>query len=120
MNRRAMLLSGALAVSPLTTSAMERPIARVSVLANGKLLLNDRVTSIAELTAALGTLKKQRGLVWYYRENANAEPTAQATEVINLIVEYQLPVSMSSKADFADYIDENGQSRPRQPQVGRR
>jgi hypothetical protein len=30
-----------------------------------------------------------------------------------MIIERKLPVSMSTKPDFSDYVDEQGKSRPR-------
>jgi len=29
--------------------------------------------------------------------------------VVKLVVKYKLPISMSSKPDFSDYVDESGQ-----------
>jgi hypothetical protein len=34
---------------------------------------------------------------------------------IELVIKYRLPISMSTKADFADAIDANGRSQPRKP-----
>jgi hypothetical protein len=49
----------------------------------------------------------------YYRENARSEAGSEAMSVIDLVVKYGLPISLSSKSDFSDYIDANGQSQPR-------
>jgi hypothetical protein len=32
---------------------------------------------------------------------------------VQLIIKYKLPVSMSAKPDFSDYVDAKGVSRPR-------
>jgi hypothetical protein len=37
----------------------------------------------------------------------------QAIEAFKLIVESKLPISLSTKSDFSDYVDEKGQSLPR-------
>jgi len=89
------------------------PILRLSVLASGKVFLEGKESSIPDIRKALEKTKANKGAVWYYRENGKGEPPPQAMEVIKLIVEYKLPISMSSKPDFSDYINENGQSRPR-------
>ena len=94
--------------------AQTPPIARVSALADGRLLLNGEPVTLSVLSAALKKLKMVNGVVWYYRENGQGEPTPQAMSAIKLIVEHSLPVSMSSKADFSDYIDQTGNSKPRQ------
>ena len=91
----------------------KNPILRLSVLASGKVLLEGKASNIPEIKKALEKIKTNGGAVWYYRENGKGEPPPQAMEVIKLVVEYKLPISMSSKPDFSDYIDENGQSRPR-------
>jgi hypothetical protein len=89
------------------------PILRLSVLASGKVLLEGKESNIPEIRKALEKTKASGGVVWYYRENGKDEPPSQAMELIEVIVENKLPISMSSKPDFSDYIDENGQSRPR-------
>jgi hypothetical protein len=52
-------------------------------------------------------------VVWYHRENPAGEPPPQGTAVIQLIIKHRLPVSMSTKPDFSDYVDDKGVSRPR-------
>jgi hypothetical protein len=42
---------------------------------------------------------------------ANSEPPPQSASDIRLVVEYQLPISMSPKPDFFDYIDKDGSSK---------
>jgi hypothetical protein len=51
--------------------------------------------------------------VWYYREAGQQEPPPEAMQVIKLIADNALPVSLSSKPDFSDYIGEGGQPHPR-------
>lgn len=117
MHSRRKIFAFSLAlIAHANTMAQTPPIARVSALADGRLLLNGEVTSLAALSAALKKLKGANGVVWYYRENGQSEPTPQAMSAIKVIVEHSLPVSMSSKADFSDYIDEAGKSKPRQRQ----
>jgi hypothetical protein len=95
--------------------AQQQDVARVSAFSSGKLLLNGKSTDLQSLDAELKRLKAIGGSVWYYRENPQSEPPSQAMEAIKLVVHHQLPISMSSKPDFSDYIDENGRSVPRKP-----
>ncbi len=53
------------------------------------------------------------GGVWYHRQNPASEPPPQGPAVIQMIIKHQLPVSMSSRPDFSDYVDSKGVSRPR-------
>lgn len=88
-------------------------IVRLSVLTSGKVLLNGRESTLSDVKKALEKTKSEKGTVWYYRENGRGEPPPQAMEVIKLVVENSLPISMSSKPDFSDYIDDKGNSHPR-------
>jgi hypothetical protein len=109
------ILTIAIIALPLIASACaEQPnVARVSVLTSGKILLNGRESELPAIEAEFKRLKKANGGVWYYRENAQLEPSARAMTVIQLVVENVLPVSMSTKPDFSDYVDDQGKTHPR-------
>ena len=106
----ALLIVAAWSISPVASA--ER-VAKVAVLSSGVVLLDGKQTTLQALEEHFKGLKATGGAVWYYRENPRAEPTAQAMAVVQLIIKYQLSVSMSSKRDFSDYIDQDGISRPR-------
>lgn len=89
------------------------PVTRLSVLRTGKILLDGKDATISDVRSALETARAKRGSVWYYRESSKGEPPPQAIEVFKLIVESKLPISLSTKPDFSDYVDDDGQSRPR-------
>ena len=110
-----MLKHLALLLSFVVATALAQPvnIARVSALASGGLLLNGKPADIRMIDAAFQQLKTSKGAVWYYRESAQAEPSPEAMSVIKLVVQYGLPVSMSTKPDFSDYVDANGRSQVR-------
>lgn len=91
------------------------PVAKVTALSSGRLLLNGSEITVQTLGAELERLKANGGAVWYDRENPQRKPSPQAMAVIEQVVRHQLPVSLSSQADFSDYIDKNGRSRPRRP-----
>ena len=93
--------------------AEKNPVLRISVLASGKLVLNGMESNLPEVKEALGKARSEKAVVWYYREGGKGEPPQQAVEVIKLVIENNLPISMSSKPDFSDYIDDKGQSHPR-------
>jgi len=91
------------------------PVARVSVLSSGELLLNGQSTTLVELDAKFQQLKSKGGTVWYYRQDAQAEPSAEAMSVVKLVVKYALPISMSTQPNFSDYVDNQGHARAREP-----
>jgi len=94
-------------------TAEKNPVLRISVLASGKILLDGKESSLPEIKQMLGKARSEKAVVWYYRESGKGEPPQQAREVIQLVIENNLPISMSSRPDFSDYIDDKGQSRPR-------
>ena len=85
-------------------------ILKVSVLTSNAVLLNGIEVGPDELSAAFANAEKNNGTVWYYRENAAGEPPPASTQVIQMIIDNKLPISMSTKPDFSDYVDENGNS----------
>jgi hypothetical protein len=105
----------AVLVLPVVAGAQLTNIAKVSVLSSGKTLLNGREANLAKIEAEFKRLKNTKGTVWYYREDGQSEPRPEAMAVIRLVADNGLAVSMSSKPDFSDYIDDKGDSHPRKP-----
>jgi hypothetical protein len=101
-----------LALMAPAASGAER-VARVAVFSSGAVQLDGRPTTVPALDAELRKLKSDKGVVWYHRENPASEPPPQGQAVIQLIIKHQLPVSMSTKPDFSDYVDSQGVSRLR-------
>ena len=95
--------------------AAEPPIAKVTALSSGSLLLNGKPSDLKSIDAEFGRIKAAKGEVWYYRENPRAGPHPNAMAVIELVVKHQLPISLSTKPDFSDTVDRDGRSRPRKP-----
>jgi hypothetical protein len=101
----------------LTSFAQAEPsspsIVKISVLTSGEAKLNGKLSSLDEIQTAIGVLKESSGEVWYYRESGTDEPPEIATKIIQMIIDAKLPVSLSSKPDFSDYVNEKGESKPR-------
>lgn len=91
---------------------VNRPVVKVKVSQAGQIELNGTAVSLGQLRYALTKHKEADGVVWYYREGPTEPPPAVAEKVVGLITEAQLPVRMSSKPDFSDYIDADGKSVP--------
>jgi len=90
-------------------------VLKLSVLSSGAVLLDGQPIRFEELQRALETAKRDEGIVWYYRESAAQAPPQHALKVLNLVVQNQLRISLSSKPDFSDYVDSKGVSHPRTP-----
>ena len=98
---------------PADSALDSSPSLKVSVLKNGKILADGKETTLSDLDRAFTELKQIGGTVWYYREAGQEEPPPQAMEVIKLVADKSLPVTLSSKPDFSDFIGEDGQSHQR-------
>jgi biopolymer transport protein ExbD len=100
---------------PFSKSADKRsprtPVLKLSILSSGRVLLDGKKASVTKVRRALAQASSEKGTVWFYREKG--EPPSQAIKIVKLVVENRLPISLSSRPDFSDYIDDEGQSRPR-------
>lgn len=86
----------------------------VKVLFSGDIIINNKEKVVfEELKTMLLRLKNEGGSVWFYREASEFQPNERAMDVFDFIIENKLPISLSSKPDFSDYIDEKGNSLPR-------
>lgn len=74
-------------------------IAKVKVDRAGAIFLNGKTVTLEELRNEFARLKEAGGTVWYFREDPQGEPPAQAMAVIQAIVDAQLPVRLLEK-DF--------------------
>ena len=88
-------------------------VLKIAVTADGRVTADARPVTIETLAPILRELAKAKGSVWYYREAAAAEPHPNALKVLSAIVEHDLPVSLSTKPDFSDAVDDKGRSVPR-------
>ena len=102
-----------LTICGVPAAASAEPVAKITVLASGAVLLDGQATTLPALDARLAALKAAGGVVWYHRENPASEPPPSGNAVVKMIIEHQLPVSMSARPDFSDWVDEKGVSRPR-------
>src|SRR5690242_18659710 len=77
---------------------------KVSVLADGGLLLDGQQVTLAELERAMDEASKEGGAVWYYREGGQGEPPAVAMQVLEIVTRKKLPIRLSAKPDFSDSV----------------
>jgi hypothetical protein len=91
----------------------QRPVGKIAVTASGAVSFDGATVTLDGLKAKLADLKKRNGVVWYYRQAASSEPPAQAIDVIKLVIDNQLPISMSSRPDYSDVVLPDGSTRPR-------
>jgi len=89
----------------------------VSVMADGSIKVNGDIVAAESLDGTLASLKSKANAVWYYREMAGGSPRSAQSRAIGAamsgIMAQDLPVSLSSKPDFSDYIAADGSSHAR-------
>jgi biopolymer transport protein ExbD len=95
------------------STSNESTVLKVKVFLDGKVFANDQSVDIDQLAKLMSSLKKPDGVVWYYRESSDGEPHPNAIEVMRLVVENQLPISLSTKPDYSDVVGPDGVPRPR-------
>jgi hypothetical protein len=88
------------------------PVARVRVSQAGQIEMNGVKLTREQLRSALTKLKADGGGVMYYRERWNEPPSEEAAKAFEVITEAGLPIRMSSKPDFSDYIGPDGVPAP--------
>ena len=108
------LLGCSCQAEPDGTPKSTKPHVKISVLQSGKILIDGTESTIAQVGQRILQLKSEGGLVWYYREAGQQDPPSEAMQVIKLVAENGLPITLSSKPDFSDYIGEDGLSYPRE------
>ena len=93
--------------------APENPkVAKIRITAAGEVTVDGEPMTMEQLDRRLARLKAADGTVWYYRENAEDDPHPNAMVVLDHVMVNGVPIRMSSKPDFSDSIDENGESVP--------
>lgn len=85
------------------------PVLKVAVSADGRLTVDGSTATIQSLQTSLRSLREREGLVLYYREAGQQEPPPIAMDVMKAVAAARLPVQLSSRPDYSDYIDERGQ-----------
>jgi hypothetical protein len=89
----------------------------LAVSKDGSASVNGENVNSAHLSVKMKELRSAAREIWYYREHANAEPTekewASIRTVLDAMMSTGLPISFSSRADFSDYVDGQGNSHPR-------
>ena len=88
------------------------------MLASGALLLDGNPIELDQLAEKLQAAKENKGAVFYYMEAAAGAPPPQGMTVLQLVVKNKLPIILSSKPDFSDWVDAKGVSHPRAAPTG--
>jgi hypothetical protein len=86
---------------------------KIGLLASGEILLDGQPVDLAQLDSRLSQANTSQDQVLYYKENQGSDSAPQSMEIVKLVMKHKLPVSLSTKEDFSDYVDRFGQTHPR-------
>lgn len=89
----------------------DAPVLKVAVYADGRLTVEGKEATIETLRESFRSLKEKHGVVWYYREAGQQDPPPIAMEVVKAVIESRLPIRISSRPDYSDYVSTDGKSR---------
>jgi hypothetical protein len=89
---------------------VKEPCATLWVTAAGEIELNGQRAELDQVGEALKKLAGEKGVVLYGRDGAGADPHPNAMKVIQLVIENQVPVRMSTRRDFR-YAGTDGPGR---------
>ncbi|HEU5169444.1 MAG TPA: hypothetical protein VFU46_02840 [Gemmatimonadales bacterium] len=92
---------------------MSDAVGRIRVTRTGAIWFDGTPVTLQALAPLLQDLRSAGGVVWYYREQADDEPAPEAMAVVRLVIEHRLPISMSTRPDFADVVMPDGSVAPR-------
>ena len=94
--------------------ADSRKILKIAITASGQITADGRPTTVEALIPILHQLARDNGGVWYYREAPEADPHPNAMKVLEAIVDQNLPIRLSTKPDYSDFVGDKSRSIPRQ------
>ena len=86
----------------------DAPTLKIAVMADGRIPVDGKPTTMDSLGVSIKRLAKQEGVVLYYRAAGQGEAPPEATEVIQAAIENQLPIKLSSRPDYSDAIGPDG------------
>lgn len=84
-------------------------ILKLAVFSDGRLTVDGTPSTLPELQHSLQQLREQNGAVWYYRENAQQPAPPIAMDVMQAVVDAQVPIRMSTRPDYSDAFGSDSQ-----------
>ena len=95
--------------APAPLPPADAPIGKIAVAASGAVTYDGAPVTIDELGKRLADLKRRNGRIYYYREPSTDWPPS-AKQVLDLVIENKLPISLFTKPDYSEYITSDGQT----------
>jgi len=93
--------------------ASGQAVAKVRVYTDGRVTIDGKPVTTADLKPAFAELKSRNGVVWYYREQGGGVSHPTAARVMEAVMEAKLPISFSDTEDFSTVGTVNGEAGPK-------
>ncbi len=78
---------------------------KVYVNAAGIITANGQITTLPDLEKQMQALKTKNGIVFYSRDNQQADPPQQSIQVMDMVVKYSLPVQFYADSTFTKIVE---------------
>jgi hypothetical protein len=85
---------------------------RLVLSEDGELSLDDEALTMDALPAKIGEVKARGGSIWYHRAGPRDQRPPEAMQVLNILVEAQVPVQLYEDAEFTRPLGMNGGNAP--------
>jgi hypothetical protein len=85
---------------------------RLVLSEDGDLSLDDESVTMDALPAKIGEVKARGGSIWYHRAGPRDQRPPEAMQVLNILVEAQVPVQLYEDAEFTRPLGMNGGNAP--------
>lgn len=99
----------------VNTESESETVVRISARQDGSLMLDGAQMSPEQALKELESMDPGHTVIWYYREAPREPPHPAVAGVVRAIAELGFPVSLSTQADFSDFVGLDKKSRPRPP-----
>lgn len=87
--------------SPVTDTSFAL---KVYVDNSGNITADGQGVSLNDLEVRLQTLKRKGGIVYYSRDNSDANPPEQSMQVMELVTKYELPIKFYTDKTFTQAV----------------
>jgi hypothetical protein len=85
---------------------------RLVLSEDGEVRFEDEALTLDELPAKVGEVKARGGSIWYHRAGPRDQRPPEAMQVLNILVEAQVPVQLYEDAEFTRPLGMNGGNAP--------
>ena len=80
---------------------------KVYVNQQGTITVNGTIVTLWQLDTKMQHIKNKKGVIFYSRDNQQADPPKESIQVMEIIVKYSLPLKFFSDSTFTQVVEFN-------------